>query len=152
MRRSPNDNGLRPFSRYRSRKTSATSNTLGPAISLAQIEALVARGLVPRGSAAHIKALLKKRGYPFSLSLPTTGKLSITWYKQPKRRRGRKIAVAKLSVSLRSIAKTPLVVKLTSAGERLLKKAKSFKVLANASFTPTGAAIVRASAKFKLKR
>ena len=64
---------------------SAESALVGPiAPSAAQMETLLAQGLVPRGKAAKITAILKARGYTSTFSALIAGVGQIKWYSVPR--------------------------------------------------------------------
>jgi hypothetical protein len=131
--------------------TAATTNTytvlpLPPVVSAgpttAQVKAALSRVLKPRGKAAKIGHLLRDRGYTFSFTAPSAGRLVIGWYLVPK---GAQLAKAKkpllaasASVVFDKAQKATIKVSLTGKGRKLLKNAKRVKLTARATFTPAG--------------
>lgn len=116
----------------------------GPAIpSRATILAALRSLLVPTGKAGKITALLKT-GYVFRFAAPAAGRLSIAWYAAPavthKGKAAKPALVATATVSPHGAGAVSVRLKLTTAGRRLLAKAKQVKLTVRVVFTPTGGA------------
>jgi hypothetical protein len=120
---------------------SDASAQVGPVVaaatgpSSAQVKAAVSKVLKPSGKAAKLKAILKARGYSFSFTAPSGGKLVIDWFATVK---GKQILVASASVVIHAAGKVTVKLKLSSKGRGLLKAAKTVKIATKATFTPTG--------------
>jgi hypothetical protein len=135
---------------------SQTGNTAA-SVGTAQIAALMDRQLTPSGKTAKIAALLKAGGFLGPFQALEAGTAVIDWYQLPP---GAKLAKAKVKPILVaagqmtfSAAGTGMIkVKLTTAGTRLLKHAKSLKLTAKGTFIPTGKRAVVATKAFVLKR
>jgi hypothetical protein len=110
-------------------------------------------------SSATVGSVLAK-GATLTFNAPSAGVLSVTWYQLPAGARvtakKRPVLVARGSRTVTKSGKVKLVVRLTSAGKRLLKatnKAKrSLKLTSKASFTPKGGKRTSRIAPFRLKR
>jgi hypothetical protein len=113
----------------------------------ARIKAALANVLAPSGQGATIRSILRS-GYPFRVTLPAAGKLSIRWYTKVKRKQ---VLIASASATVRSGKKTTVKVKLTKAGKRLLKHAKKLKVTSKVSFTVKGSKPITATKTFTLR-
>jgi hypothetical protein len=125
----------------------------------AATQAALASALVPSGKAASITAILRAGGFTYSVVPPGAGTLATNWWFLPpgarlaRRKAAKPILVA--SGHLRfffGAGRSKLKVKLTSAGRRLLKHATRLKLTSQASFAPTGSALVRKKKAFTLKR
>jgi hypothetical protein len=115
-------------------------------------------GLLPAGKGAKLGALLGSRGLSISFRAPTAGKLVVSWSEVPDARGvpGRTstaaLVVATGSVSFSALEVKKVRIELTSAGKRVLGRAGRIKLLARASFTPTGEAPVVSARTFELNR
>jgi hypothetical protein len=125
--------------------------------SAAKIKKLLSSEITPHGKAAKIAAILKAGGYTYSIRALAAGTAQVSWYLVPAGAhiaRGKPkptlVATGKLKFSKAGTSK--LKVKLTKAGKRLLKHAKTFKLTAKGSFTLTGKKAVTTTKTFKLRR
>jgi len=124
--------------------------------SRARIRANLAKQLAPKGRAARLTSLLKKGGYTFRFSALTAGRLEIDWYSTARAQRGgasvKPARVALGKARFASAGPIKLTIRLTKAGERMLKSARSVTLIADGSYRPTGATAVTAKRKFTLRR
>jgi hypothetical protein len=126
-------------------------------LSAAQIRSEVFKQLAPTVSAATIGTLLKNGGYSFSFKPPANGSLAIAWYLVPK---GAHITAAKPKPTLIARGNADffsgragkITIRLTTAGKRLLRSAKTLKVTAKGTFTPILYAAVVTTRTFTLTR
>jgi len=126
------------------------------AATTAQLEALLASLLAPRGKNAKIGALLKHRGYAIGFDSLAAGRLSIAWYLVPK---GAHVAGAKPVLAAVGKTSTPasgaskLTVKLTAKGRSLLAQGKKqVKLTARGVLAVSGRPSLSATRSFTLKR
>jgi Trypsin/IPT/TIG domain len=122
-------------------------------VSPGQIESLLRQLL---SHTAKIAALLKS-GLALTVSAPEAGVAVINWYQVPPgaklaRAKAKPVLVASGQASFSAAGTARLKLKLTAAGRRLLKSAKSFKLTAKGIFTPTGQAPVSVRKSLTLKR
>jgi len=134
---------------------SGVLSTTAIAATTAQLKALLASLLAPRGKSARIGALLKHRGYAVSFVSPIAGRLSIAWYLVPKGARvsGAKpvlVAVGKIGTPASGASK--LTVKLTARGRSLLAPGKPLKLTAKGVLAASGRPSLVAMRAFTLKR
>jgi hypothetical protein len=90
-----------------------TATIVGPA----QIRALVAETLVVPPTAATLAGVLDGRGYWTSFSAPAAGTLSVNWTAVSH---GRRVIVASGSNVARQVSPRAVLIRLTTAGRRLL--------------------------------
>lgn|GEM_PF-6973442 len=127
-------------------------------IGSAQIAALLGQELTPAGRAAKIATLLKTSGFAITFKALEAGTAVIDWYDVPagaklaKKTKPEPILVASGQITFPAAGTTSIKIKPTAAGRRLLKKAKSLKLVAKGTFTPTGKAPVIATKAFVLNR
>jgi hypothetical protein len=119
------------------------------------------RQMSPHGKTATLTALLKKDGYAFSFTAPTAGQLVVSWYLVPG---GVRISNVKPSAETKSVlvatgrlrvargSTDTIKVKLTAAGEKLLKRSTSLKLAARGKFTPNAQTAIVATTTFTLKK
>jgi alpha-tubulin suppressor-like RCC1 family protein len=124
--------------------------------SAAQVRALLAGLLAPRGRGARISVLLAHRGYALAFHAPWAGRLTISW-SLPARRARRARAAGQKPVAVGTVLFTHsgvmrAFVKLTGRGAALLRHAKSVNLLASGTLSPTGGPTVTAKAPFTLRR
>jgi len=121
-----------------------------------QLKALLGRLLLPRGSNAKIAALLKHHGYSVSFNSLAVGRLSVSWYQVPKGAhlsRAKPVLVASGKVSTKASGVVKLTLKLTAKGRKLLAAAtKPLKLTAKGVLAPSGAASLRVTHAFTVKR
>jgi hypothetical protein len=124
--------------------------------SRAQIKADLVKQLSPAGKAAKIGALLKKGGFTFRFRTLTGGRLKIAWYATAKAQRGKAkgkpvlVAIGKATFSKAGVVK--FTIKLTGTGRRMLKAARSVRLIADGIYRPTSNSAVTATKKFTLRR
>ena len=111
----------------------------------AQVRSLLARLLAPVGKAWKIGALLRNGGYTTSFKTLGGGRLTIEWYYLPKgafltHPKHRPFPILFAGGSARFSAATPvkLKIRLTASGRRMLSSAKSLRLTARGTYTPTG--------------
>ncbi len=104
------------------------------------------------------RALLKHGGFALKLSALEAGSATVDWFELPpgaklaRHAKPKPILVAAGHLSFAAAGTGVLKLKLTSAGKKLLKHAKRVKLTAQGTFTPTGAAAVKTTRPFLLKR
>jgi hypothetical protein len=131
------------------------SNKVGPVVGLAQIKALIAKDLKPKGRLAKIGAILKAGGYELSFAAPESGAVVINWYLVPNGAhlaKAQPVLVASGRATFRSAGTKTLKIKLTAYGKGLLRHASRVKLTAQGTFTPSGQAKIVARATFTLTR
>jgi hypothetical protein len=126
-------------------------------VSSTRLATLFARALAPSGTAARIGALVKRGAFVASLRAFGPGKAVIYWYRPAQRAaHSSKLMpptlVAGGKVAFRKAGTAKIVVRLTPAGERLLKRSKRVALSAKAMFAPNGAEAIRAQRGFVLTR
>jgi hypothetical protein len=139
-------------------QSSGSGSVLGfttASISTAQIAALLGQQLIPSGKAAKIAAMLKAGGFTRAFNALEAGRAVIDWYQVPPgaklAKKAKPILVAAGQMTFSAAGTAKIKVKLTAAGKRLLKQAKSLKLTAKGIFTPTGKAPVVTTKVFVLK-
>jgi hypothetical protein len=126
-------------------------------ITASQIAALLGKEITPAGNSAKIATLLKASGFTINFKALEAGRAVIDWYQLPpgaklaSKSGGKPILVASGQMSFSKAGPAKIKMKLTSAGENLLKKTKSLKLTAKGTFTPTGKAAVSVAKSFVLK-
>jgi hypothetical protein len=133
----------------------AVLSSTARAATTAQLKALLASVLVPRGRNAKIGALLRHRGYAVSFHSLAAGRLAISWYLLPKSahvagRRPVLAAVGKLSMPASGSSR--LKIKLTARGRRLLRHRGRVKLTAKGVLAASGRPRLSATRSFRLKR
>lgn len=114
--------------------------------------------LTPSGKAATIAALRKSRAFHLKFKALSPGKAVVSWYHVPKgaklakKDKPKPVLVATGKATFTAAGTKTITVRLTSAGKRLLKRAKKLKLTARGTFTPTGKSTVSATKTFTLKR
>jgi hypothetical protein len=120
----------------------------------AQITSALTSQLAPRGKGAKIANVLKAGAYTFSFSALAAGSVVISWYEVPKGAHlsaARPILVATGTATAAKAGVVKVKIKLTTKGKQLLRHARSVKLTAKGSFTPTGKAAVVAFKTFTIK-
>jgi hypothetical protein len=112
------------------------------------VKAALAKVLVPSGKGAAIGKIVKS-GYAFTFTAPVKGTLTITWSTKVKRKG---VVIAKASAVVTAGKKTTVKVKLTKAGKKMLKKAKTLKVTSKVSFAVKGMKAITATRTFNLNK
>ena len=97
----------------------------------AQIKATLFKQLAPTGNAAKIGTLLRSGGYSFFFKPPGNGSLVIGWYLASK-----PTLIARGNADFFSGRTGRTTIKLTTAGKRILRSAKTLKLTAKGTFTP----------------
>jgi hypothetical protein len=95
--------------------------------------AALSGSLVPHGKNAKGRALIKNGGYRFSTIVPADTTLIVEWYLVPRGAHlstRKPVLVAAGSVSVAVTQTTPITVRLTGAGRRLLKTRKTLTLTA----------------------
>jgi hypothetical protein len=116
----------------------------------AKLKASLLAQLRPKGKAAKIGALLRKRSYAMSFKALAAGTVAIDWYYQPKG--APRVLVAKGKRTFASAGTHSIAVKLTARGQKLLKHARRITLSVRGSFTARGARAISASRGFTLTR
>lgn len=118
-------------------------------------QSALSRVLSPTGKAASIAAFLKA-GYLFTFGAPGPGKIQITWYYLPKGAtlagKPKPLVVAMGSAVAVGAGDVKVSVRANSAGKKKLRKAKSMRITAKATFAPSGGNPLSATKTFVLKR
>ena len=131
---------------------SARSNLVGPITapvpSAAQIKAQLVRQLTPHGKAFTIRALLE-RGYAFSFSPPTAGRLAISWYLV---RKGTGPVLVALGHKVFGSTRAGFRITLNARGKRLLRHARRATLTSKIAFTPSHHATVSITKTLVVKR
>ncbi len=107
----------------------------------ARVHSALLAVLRPRGKAAKLGAITKAGGYIAVFAAPTPGTVTIAWYEVPKGAHvssAKPVLVATTTAKVGAIANVKVHVRLTAKGRRLLRHARSQKLTARATFTPTG--------------
>ncbi|MFL5846874.1 MAG: beta strand repeat-containing protein [Solirubrobacteraceae bacterium] len=110
-----------------------------------EIQAALLAGLATVGAKAKIAPILRAGSFSARLAAPSAGAARIVWSF------GRTV-VASGSATAPGAGALVVRIKLSTKGKALLKKARSIKLTAAGSFTPTGSAKVVARRTFTLKR
>ena len=126
-------------------------------ISSARLATLFARALRPSGRGGRIGAILKRGVFAASLRAFGPGKAVIYWYRPAQHAAHSSkltppMLVAGGKVVFRKAGMAAIVVRLTRAGEALLKRSKRLALSAKAMFAPNGASVIRVTRGFVLKR
>jgi hypothetical protein len=126
-------------------------------ISASQIAALLRREITPTGKSAKIATLLKTSGFTINFKALEAGDVVVDWYQLPpgaklaSKAGAKPILVASGRMHFSRARTAKIKVKLTTAGQTMLKKTKSLKLTAKGTFTPTGKAPVSATKTFVLR-
>lgn len=124
----------------------------------AEIAADIAGQLVPAAGSAKLAAVLKSGAFAQSFKAPVAGTTEIGWYYLPPgaklaaKARPKPVLVATGRQAFSAPGTATVKIKLTSAGRKLLKKAKRIKLTAKCTFTQTGKPAVVSIKTFVLKR
>ena len=127
-------------------------------LTVAAIRASLLAQLAPSGKAAKRANVLRKKGYSYSFTAFTAGRLKIGWYYLPRgahlskaaKKKPKPVLVASGAVTFAHAGTKAIVVSLTRRGRSLLKHTGTLS--AKASFKPTGAGAISAVKRFVLKR
>lgn len=130
----------------------------GTNISSGQIASLLVQQLTPAGRGAKIAALRRSGGFTVTFKALEAGTAVIAWYQDPSgatvanKTKPKPVLVASGRKTFSAAGTAKLKIDLTAAGKRLLKSAKSLKLTAKGTFTPSGSTPVTASKTFVLKQ
>jgi beta-galactosidase len=122
----------------------------------ASVRAALTAALLPHGPASRITKLLHHGGYTFEFKAPFSGRLAIGWYlgsdgdsakQYPKGK-----LIAKGVAATKRAGGVQAKITLTRRGHRLLSHADNQRLIARASFTPSGRSTTTASRVINLKR
>jgi hypothetical protein len=124
--------------------------------SAAPIIALLRRELIP-SRIPRIKSMLAQNGHTFSIRVPSSGHLAISWYQVPKgaqvdSQKPASTLIATGKATLRKAGTAKITLTLTVRGRRILSGAHRVTIRASCTFTPTGATSVAANSTFTLTR
>jgi hypothetical protein len=110
-------------------------------ISTATLTALLKTQLVPHGKAS-IRRLLEHGGLSWPVTLPAAGALGVSWYVVPKgaglAKKLKPMLVASGSLNVVANVAGQLKLKLSATGRRKLRHIKRVKLVAKATFVPSG--------------
>jgi hypothetical protein len=126
-------------------------------VTRAQIAALLAGDLVPKGRGASIGVVRSRGDYTMVFGAAEAGVARVAWYaRAPVAHAARRTTLAPTLVasgraSVSSTGDAKLVVRLTVAGKRLLSHAKRLALTAKGTFTPTGGAPISETRTFELR-
>ncbi len=124
-------------------------------ISAAQIAALLGQQLIPSGKAAKIATLLKNGGLTMGFKALEAGTVSVQWYDAAAgaklAKKAKPVLVASGQMTFSAAGTKTLSIRLTAAGRKLFKHAKSLRLTAKGIFTATGQAPVDRTARFALR-
>jgi hypothetical protein len=121
---------------------SAETSTILP--SPQQVRSALGGLLSLSGSGAKIPKLLHNGGYSASFTAPSAGRLVVDWYFVPKGAhiakagKAKPVLVASLNKGLGHAGKTPIRIKLSRHGHKLLQGRKREGLTIQASFKPNG--------------
>jgi hypothetical protein len=122
----------------------------------AQIRAVLRGALLPIGRAARIRTLLKRHGYTATFNAPTAGKIVIEWFRPASGATAAKATKSRIvAIDNARFAKAGWVritIRLTAAGARMLKHARSVTLTAEGTYTPAGASSDTATRTIRLRR
>ncbi len=128
----------------------STSSQVGPiAPTTAEIRSGLLSQITPRGSAAKISALLRKKGYAISFKALSAGQVEIDWYLQSSGK-SKRVVVATGTATLSHAGTFGLTIKLTPQGKQLLEHSGKLHLTAKATFTPRGKHGVTATKQFTI--
>ncbi len=122
----------------------------------AQIKKSLSAALLPHGTSAKIAAVLRAGGYTVAFKALAGGTAEIHWYAVPPRAHlttgtnPKAVLVATSKLTFRNASTRNMKLKLTPAGTRLLRHAKTIKLTASGAFTPTGKQPILATRTFTL--
>jgi hypothetical protein len=137
---------------------SAPANHSTAGVSTAQIVSMLAKEITPLEPAAHIARLLRRRGFTLSFTAPEAGTATVSWYLVPpharlaKKSRARPVLVATGSHTFTAAATATISIHPTSAGERILRRARRIKLVAKGTFATAGGSTVDLIKPFTLQR
>jgi hypothetical protein len=115
----------------------------------AEIAAAATADLAPKGAAAKLATIIKRKGYAQPTTALTSGKATVKWFATVK---GKKTLIASGTQTYAAAGDKTITVKLNAKGRALLAKAKKLAIQAELTFTPAGGKAVKATRKLTLKR
>jgi hypothetical protein len=116
------------------------------------VRALLGTTLGVSGAGAKIGTLVRTGRFSTFFSAPTAGKLTVRWFSIPKRGKKAKLLAA-AKVTFTSAGRKRVVIKLTRAGKRALRRAKKqLRVRIVAIWVPQGSPVVKVTRRVTLKR
>ncbi|HEY5318825.1 MAG TPA: Ig-like domain repeat protein [Solirubrobacteraceae bacterium] len=133
----------------------SASSKVGPVLGLAEIKAVLAKKITPKGKPAKIGAILKSGGYKLAFAAPEAGRVVVDWYLVPKGAhlaKARPVLVATGRATFKAAGTTTIKIKLTAEGKRLLRRAGKLKLTAQETFSAAGQAPIVVRKTFTLKR
>jgi hypothetical protein len=134
---------------------SATGPLHPPAASTSQITAAITKDIVPSGRQARIPALRTHHEYRVSATAPTAGRLTIAWFatERPPRRHSPRpgILLATGTATLSATTASPITIRLTGRGDRLLRHSRQIKLTARGTFARPGHASLVVTQTFTLR-
>lgn len=129
---------------------------LSTALTEAQIRASLRQQLGMKGRAARISSLRRRGRFPYAFTALTAGALSIGWYHLPPgshlAQQAAPLLVAAGGTSFRAAGTKTIVLRVTKAGRRLLRRRKRIALVAKGTFTPSGRGPISATKGFYLAR
>ncbi len=125
-------------------------------VTIAKIAAVLRHELTPKRASARRASVLRSDGYTLIVSAPERGTEVMSWYVVPHgskhaRRKAKPVLVASGRVAFAAAGKKKLKLRLTSAGRSLLKRSRSLRLTATATFTPHGRTPVTVTTTFVLR-
>ena len=104
------------------------------------------------GAAAKIGTLVRTGRFSTFFTAPTAGRLTVRWFSIPKRGRKAKL-LASARVTFTAAGRKRVVIRLTRAGKRALRRAKrQLRVRIVAIWVPQGSPVVTVTRRVTLKR
>ena len=135
--------------------------TTSAGLTAGQVRGLLLHILGVSGKGGRIARLLKQDGYVVSVTAPTAGKLTISWYYLPKgahlakAKHGKKpkpVLIASASVVFHKAGTAKVKIVLTGKGRQMLKSASHLGLVAKGTFTPNGQSATSTTKAITLKR
>jgi len=117
----------------------------------AQIKASLLGQITPRGKAARIGTLLRRKGYALSFSSPAAGAVDITWILRPGNRR-KAVTVARGHARFAAAGTRRIKLRLTRRGVALLRRTKRIALSGKASLRSPASGSTSATKTFSLRR
>lgn len=129
-----------------------------PRMSAAQLSVILRRQIAPSPRTATIAELVAHRRFSLRFRAPEAGRAAVRWFARPAGARLLKswrikswpVLVASGEAAFRSAGVRKIVLRLTPAGERLLRAATRLMMAANGTFTVTGSRPVSTRKTFVL--
>jgi hypothetical protein len=139
---------------------STTGQTTPRPVSAAALKASLLAQLAPKGRAAKIAALATRKRYSYPFKALAAGTVTINWYLVPagahiagkSKGKPKPVLFASGHLTFTAAGTRTLAVKLTRAGQAVLKHHHQQKLTAKGIFTRPGTAAITALKAFTLKR